>query len=108
MTNVMIDYDVNPKVWFKVILHTDDFQNHGANKGNEDILPLLIAAKGEIGYITLLTTFHFNQDVLYQEYTSKFPKEGGNEKFGQWYGRSKYHGDGMCIFFSMDGELPGE
>ena len=35
---------------------------------NEDNLPPMTASKGGIGDITLLTTFYFNEDVLYQEY----------------------------------------
>ena len=65
-TQLMIDYYVNPKFWFKVMQHTDDVKNHRANKRNKDNLPRLTAQKGGIGDITLLTTFHFNEDVLYQ------------------------------------------
>ena len=78
MTKIMIDYDVDPKGWFKVMQHSAEVQNHRANKSNEYNLPPLTAAKGGIGDITLLTTFCFNYDVLYQEYTPKSPKEGGN------------------------------
>ena len=83
MTKVMIDYDVYPKGWFRVMKHTGDVHNHQANKRNGDNIPTLTTAKGEIGDITLLITFHFNEDVLYQEYTSNPPKEEGNEKVGQ-------------------------
>ena len=74
------------------------FHKHQPNKRNEDNPPPLKTEKGEIGDITLLTTFNVNEDVLYQDYTSKFPEEGGNENIGQWYGRAKDHGDRMCIW----------
>ena len=99
MTKVVIDYDTDPKRWFKVMQHTDDVHNHLANKRNEDNLPILPSEKGGIGDIPLLTTFNSNRDVLYQEYTSKSPKEGENEKLGQWYGLTKDHVE-ECVFGS--------
>ena len=74
MTKVMIDYGVDPKGWFKVMQHTADVNNHLAKQFNEDNTPKMTSEKVEIGDITILTTFHFNEDVLYQEYTSKLTK----------------------------------
>ena len=48
MTKVMIDYDVDPKGWLKIIQHTADDNKHQANKRNEYNLPPLSAEKGEI------------------------------------------------------------
>ena len=96
MTKIMIDRNVDPRGWFKVMEHTADIHNHRANKKNDGHLPSMTAAKGEIGDITLLTEFLFNEEVLYQEYDYKFPEQGGNEKKGYWYGRAPNHGDAMC------------
>ena len=86
--------------------HTADLHNHRANSSNEDNIPPLTKAKGEIGDITLLTEFQFNEDILYQDYNYKFPVEGGNEKPGKWYGRALNHGDGMCSWIlTADDEL---
>ena len=82
-TKLMIDYYVNPKCWFKVMQNNAVFHKHQPNKRNEDNPPPLKTEKGEIGDITLLITFHFNEDVLYQEYTSNPSKEKGNEKVGR-------------------------
>ena len=79
---------------------------HRANCSNEDNIPPLTKAKEEIGDITLLTEFCFNEDILYQDYNHKFPVEGGNEKPGKWYGRALNHGDGMCSWIlTADDEL---
>ena len=48
--------------------HTAELHNYRANRANEDNLPPLILEKGEVGNITILTEFHFNEDILYQEY----------------------------------------
>ena len=66
MTKFMIEYDVDPKGWFKLMQHTTDVHNHQANKRDEDKPPPLTAEKGETGDITILTTYNFNEDVLYQ------------------------------------------
>ena len=77
MINIMIDYNVNPCGWFRVMQHTSDLHNHCANQSNEyNLLPLTLA-KGEFGDITLLTEFHFNEYILYQEYDYKYTEEGG-------------------------------
>ena len=31
MTNIMIDYSVNPREWFQVILHTSNMHNNRSN-----------------------------------------------------------------------------
>ena len=60
-------------------------------------VPPLTAAKGEkVGDISLLTDFHFNEKVLYQEASMEFPDVGGNEKLGWWYGWAQVYGDKMC------------
>ena len=35
MTKVMIDYDVNPNGWFKVMQHTADVNKHQGKKGTK-------------------------------------------------------------------------
>lgn len=105
-TKIMIESKVDPRGWFRVMCHTADLHNHRANSSNEDNIPPLTKAKGEIGDITLLTEFQFNEDILYQDYNYKFPVEGGNEKPGKWYGRALNHGDGMCSWIlTADDEL---
>ena len=66
MTRIMIDYNVDPRGWFCVMQHTAGLHNHRANRANEDNLQPLTSKKGEVGYITLLTEFNFNEDILYQ------------------------------------------
>jgi len=103
---IMIESKVDPRGWFRVMCHTADLHNHRANCSNEDNIPPLTKAKEEIGDITLLTEFCFNEDILYQDYNHKFPVEGGNEKPGKWYGRALNHGDGMCSWIlTADDEL---
>ena len=74
----IIDYNVDPTGWFHVMQHTADLHNNCANRENEDNIPPITLEKGGVGDITLLTEFHFNEDILYQEYDYKYPKEGGN------------------------------
>ena len=99
----MIDYNVNPCGWFRVMQHTSDLHNHCANQSNEyNLLPLTLA-KGEFGDITLLTEFHFNEYILYQEYDYKYTEEGGNESLGKWYGRAPNRGVKMCNWIITKG-----
>ena len=46
ITKLIIDYDEDPKVWFKVMQNINDFHNHQANKRNEDNFTPLTAQKG--------------------------------------------------------------
>ena len=62
----------------------------------------LTAQTGDAGYITLLRELKFNEDILYQDYNSKFPDQGGNEKLGNWYGRAPEFGDKMCSWILTD------
>ena len=64
-TKIMIESKVGPRGWYRVMCHTADLHNHRANCSNEDNIPPLTKAKGAIGDITLLTEFHFNEDILY-------------------------------------------
>ena len=56
-TKIMIESKVDPRGWFRVMCHTADLHNHRANSSNEDNIPPLTKAKGEIGDITLLTEY---------------------------------------------------
>jgi len=105
-TKIMVESKVDHRGWFRVMCHTTDLHNHRANCRNEDNIPPLTKAKGEIGDIMLLTEFRFNEDILYQDYSYKFPVEGGNEKPCKWYGRALNHRDGMCSWIlTADDEL---
>ena len=95
-TKLMIQTNADKRGWFRAYAHTADLHNHKANAANENMVPPITRAKGEIGDITLLTEFYFNEPVLYQQYDAKFPTEGGNEKLGRWYGRALDYGDKMC------------
>ena len=57
----MIDRNVDTKVWFKVMEQVEDLHNHKAYPRNRYYLPPISEAKGEIGYISLLTGFYFNE-----------------------------------------------
>ena len=61
-TKIMIEAKVDPRGWFRVMCDTADLHNHRANCNNEDSIPQLIKAKGEIGDIKLLREFLFNED----------------------------------------------
>ena len=50
--------------------------------------------------------FHFNEDILYQEYNNEFSEQGGNEKLGKWYGWASNNGYGMwSLILTEDDEL---
>ena len=66
--------------------HVCDLHNHRAHNNNDDFLPPLQLALGEVGDISLLTEYLFNDPIMYQDITSRFPEAGGNEKLGRWYG----------------------
>ena len=63
----MIYYTVDPRGWFHVMQHTADLHNNISNRSNEDNLPLPNSEKGGVGNITILTEYHFNENILYQE-----------------------------------------
>jgi len=92
----MIEAKVDPSAWFRVISQTSDLHSHRANYSNEDNIPPLTKAKGEVSNKTLFTEFRFNGDVLNQNNNYKFSVEGGHEKPGKWHGRALNHGEGMC------------
>ena len=73
-----------------------DLHDHKAWLNNPISLPHITDAFGEVGDITLLTTFHFNEDVYYQNYAYQFPDSGGNERPGKWLGRAIGVGDNSC------------
>ncbi len=58
MVRLMIDWNVDPRGWFKVMEHTGNLSNHKAHPGNPESLPPMTRAHGEVGDITLLTEFH--------------------------------------------------
>ena len=60
ITKIIIDYNVNYCGWSRVMQHTADLHNNRANQANEDNLPPLTLAKGDVVGITLLNEFHFN------------------------------------------------
>ena len=84
--------------------HTADLHSHCANQENEDNLPPPTLEKVEVGDITLLTEFHFNEDILYQEYDYKYHEKGGNDSLGQWYGRALNHDDKHFNWILTKGE----
>ena len=47
-TKIMIESEVDPRGWFRVMCHTADLHNHRANSSNEDNIPPLTKAKSEI------------------------------------------------------------
>ena len=63
---VIIDHNADPRGWFRVMMHTVDVRNHRANRVKNHDLPPLTVEKGEMGYITLLIVFYFNEYILYQ------------------------------------------
>ena len=46
--------------------NVEDLHNHKAYTGNKYYLTPNIQSKGEVGDISLLTNFNFNEEVLYQ------------------------------------------
>ena len=81
--NIMIDSRIDPRGWFKVMQYAADLHNHTANQNNTDWIPPITAQTGDTVDITLLTEFKFNEGILYQDYNSKFPDQGENEKLGK-------------------------
>ena len=53
--------------------HDEELHKHKAHPGNKYYLPPVTEARGEIGYISILTDFHFNEEVLYKEEITRFP-----------------------------------
>ena len=76
--------------------------NYTENPNNTDWIPPTTAQTGDTGDITLLTEFKFNGDVLYQDYNSKFPDQGENEKLGKQYGRAPEFGYKLCSQILID------
>ena len=60
---IMIDQNVDPRGWFKVIINVADLLNQNAHPGNQYFLTPLTVAKGDIGSISLLTDFNFNKNI---------------------------------------------
>ena len=100
--NIIIDSRIDPCRWFKVMQYGAGLYNYTADQNNTDQIPPITAQTGDTGDITLLTEFKFNEDILYQDYNSKFPDQGGNEKLGKWYGRAPEFGDKMCSWILTD------
>ena len=86
----------DPRAWFHAWMHVADLHNHKARLNNPISLPPITDAYGEVSDITLLTTFHFNEDIYYQNYAYQFPDSGGNERPGKWLGRALGVGDNSC------------
>ena len=63
ITNNVIDHNIDPRGWFRVILHTSNLRIHKVNHKEEDNLPTLNMEKGWIGDISLLTESHFYEDI---------------------------------------------
>ena len=80
MTTVTINNNVDPIGWFRVMIHTSDARKHQVNQGDNYNNTPLTVAKGNNGYITILSEFYFNGDILDKEYDHKFTEQGGNEK----------------------------
>ena len=70
-------------------MNVADLHNHKARVNNPISIPPITDAFGEVGDITLLTTFHFNEDIYYQNYAYQFPDNGGNKRPGKWLGRAQ-------------------
>ena len=90
----MIDQNVVPQVLFKVIDNVVDSHNHKLHTGIyfQDI--------------SLINDFNLNEEVLYQEYNTRFPDKGRNERLGRWYGREIINGDKMCsLILNKNNEL---
>ena len=77
---IMIDQNVDIQGCFKVMDHVADLHNYKAHLGNKNYLPPITGATIDIGYISLINDFHFNEEVLYKESITRLPDSGGNGK----------------------------
>ena len=81
---VIIEQNVDPRGWFKVMKNVSDLHNQKSYPGIKYLLPPLTAAKGDIGDISIRTDCNFNERTLYTEASTGFPDRWGNEKLGHW------------------------
>ena len=88
----------DPRSWFRAWMHVADLHNHKSRVNNPISIPPITDAFGEVGDITLLTTFHFNEEIYYQNYAYQFPDVGGKERPGKWLGRAQGIGDNSCSY----------
>ena len=88
----------DPRALFWEWMHVDDLHNHKYQVNNPISIPSITDDFGEVGDIDLLTTFHFNEDIYYQNYAFQFLDVGGNKLPGKWFGRAQVIGDTSCSY----------